>query len=287
MRRQAQTMAKGDFSQKVNVYGSDEISNLAETFNDLNDRLKHSMATIEKEQRKLSYVLSNMSEGVIATDHTGEVNLINEAAGKLIGKNPKKLIGKYLLDFLQLEERIVDIKELQHSGSMIIDLSNDETFLIRASFSTILDENDQITGFITVIRDVTEQEKVEQERREFVSNVSHELRTPLTTMHSYIEALTDGTWQDKNIAPKFLGVAQNETERMIRMVNDLLQLSRMDSKQYSIHKEKLDFVAYCLEVIDRFDMNAPEHITLQRDLPKKPSYVWMNKDKMTQVLDNS
>src|SRR5690625_3619388 len=73
---------------------------------------------------------------------------------------------------------------------------------------------------------------------------------------------------------------------MIRMVNDLLQLSRMDSKEYSIHKEKLDFVAYFHEVIDRFDMNAPEHITLQRDLPKKPSYVWMDTDKMTQVLDN-
>src|SRR5699024_6410831 len=103
---------------------------------------------------------------------------------------------------------------------------------------------------------------------------------------SYIEALTDGAWQDENIAPKFLGVDQNETERMIRMVNNLLQLFSMDSKEYSIHKERLDFVAYFHEVIDQFDMNAPEHITLQRELPKKTSYVWMDKDKMTQMLDN-
>src|SRR5699024_7023594 len=87
MRRQAQLMAKGDFSQKVEVYGSDEISHLAETFNNLNDRLKHSMAKIEKEQRKLSSILSNMSDGVIATDIHGNINLVNEAAGQLLGRN--------------------------------------------------------------------------------------------------------------------------------------------------------------------------------------------------------
>jgi two-component system sensor histidine kinase VicK len=287
MRRQAQTMARGDFSQKVNVYGTDEIGQLAETFNDLNDRLQLSRASTEKERRKLSSVLSNMSEGVMATDRTGEVTLVNEAAAKFIGLRPDIITGSFLPDILPLEEKEVDITDLQDSGSILIDLSNDkEIFLLRANFSAIFDSDDEITGLITVISDVTEQEKVEQERREFVSNVSHELRTPLTTMRSYMEALTDGAWQDKNIAPKFLSVAQNETERMIRMVNDLLQLSRMDSKDYSIHKEKADFVAYFHEVIDRFDMNVPEHITLKRELPDKPCYVWVDKDKMTQVLDN-
>src|SRR5699024_7833494 len=114
---------------------------------------------------------------------------------------------------------------------LVIDLSDDDIYLLEANFSLILDEHDELTGFITVINDVTEEEKVERERREFVSNVSHELRTPLTTMRSYLEALTDGAWQDKNIAPKFLKVTQEETERMIRLVNDLLQLSRMDQKE--------------------------------------------------------
>lgn len=287
MRRQAQTMARGDFTQKVNVYGGDEIGQLAETFNDLNDRLQLSYATTEKERRKLSSVLANMTEGVIATDQTGAVTLINQAAAKFIGDSPDKIKGSFLPDILPLEEKNVNIADLQDSGAILIDLSDDKAiFLIRANFSAIFDEDDEITGLITVISDVTEQEKVEQERREFVSNVSHELRTPLTTMRSYIEALTDGAWEDKNIAPKFLGVAQNETERMIRMVNDLLQLSRMDNKEYSIQKEKLDFIPYFHQVIDRFDMNTPEHITLQRQLPNKHSYVWLDKDKMTQVLDN-
>lgn len=287
MKKQAQTMAKGDFSQKVNVYGKDEIGQLAETFNDLNSKLKHSYATTEEERRKLSSVLSNMSDGVIATDQTGAITLMNDAAAKLIGENPEDVRGKFLLDIIQLDDRIIDVSELADSGSMIIDFSeDDDTFLVRANFSTISDDEEDITGFITVISDVTEQEKVERERREFVSNVSHELRTPLTTMRSYIEALTDGAWQDKEIAPKFLGVAQNETERMIRMVNDLLQLSKIDNKDYRLQKERTDFLPYFHHIIDRFEMNLAEHITLKRELPKEKCMVYIDKDKMTQVLDN-
>ncbi|WP_217587431.1 cell wall metabolism sensor histidine kinase WalK [Lentibacillus saliphilus] len=287
MRSQALTMAQGDFSQKVNVYGHDEIGQLADTFNDLNDRLRDSRATTEEERRKLSSVLSNMSEGVIATDETGAVTLMNDAAGHLIERDPDEVIGAFLLDVLKIEDQHHDISELHESGSMVIDYSeDDEPFMMRANFSIVLDEDEDVTGFITVLSDVTEQEKIEQERREFVSNVSHELRTPLTTMKSYIEALTDGAWEDKQIAPKFLHVTQNETERMIRMVTDLLQLSRMDSKENTLHKEKVDFISYFHDVIDRFALNAADHFTLKRQLPPSPLYVWIDKDKMTQVLDN-
>src|SRR5699024_10362947 len=115
MRRQAQTMARGDFSQKVKVYGTDEISQLAVTFNHLNDRLKHSIATIEKEQRKLSSVLENMTEGVIATDSKGEITLINEAAGRFFNENPNMLISKDILHVLDLEDKVENIFELQES----------------------------------------------------------------------------------------------------------------------------------------------------------------------------
>lgn len=287
MRRQAQAMAKGDFTQKVNVYGKDEIGQLSEAFNDLNSRLRHSYATIEEERFKLSSVLSNMSDGVIATDQEGSITLINEAAGILLGKNPDDLIGDDLLDVLQLDEKLVDISELRENSSMIIDFSDDhQPFLIRTNFSTVKDDQDAINGFITVLNDVTEDEKVEQERRDFVSNVSHELRTPLTTMKSYLEALADGAWEDKEIAPKFLEVTQNETDRMIRMVNDLLQLSRMDAEEYQLHKEETDFIDYFHQIIDRFGMNLPETTTIKRELPNKNYQVWIDKDKMTQVLDN-
>ena len=287
MRRQAQTIARGDFSQKVNVYGTDEIGQLAVSFNDMNDRLRHSYATIEKEQRKLSSILLNMSDGVIATDAAGLVTLMNDAAGIMLNKNPEESNGELLLNLLRLDEKHFDISRLPESGSMIIDFGTDEEeFLIRANFSTISDEEDDITGFITVLSDVTEQEKLERDRREFVSNVSHELRTPLTTMRSYLEALTDGAWEDKQIAPRFLNVAQNETERMIRMVNDLLQLSKMDNKDFMLQRERVEFISYFHHVIDRFQMNIPEHISFTRDLQSGKSFVWIDKDKLMQVLDN-
>ncbi|MFS0749762.1 cell wall metabolism sensor histidine kinase WalK [Oceanobacillus sp. 1P07AA] len=287
MREQALIMANGDFTQKVNVYGKDEIGQLAETFNDLNSRLKHSYATIEEERRKLSSILANMSDGVIATDNDGSVTLMNDAAAKLIGENPEDLIGDSIIDVLHLEGSEIDLSELHSNGSMIIDFSNEDTpFLIRANFTTVVDEEEEVTGFITVISDVTEQQKMEQERRDFVSNVSHELRTPLTTMKSYLEALSDGAWENKEIAPRFLDVTQKETNRMIRMVNDLLQLSKMDSDELPMHKQREEFTSYLYQVLDRYDMNMPESIHMEKIIPNTKAYVWMDRDKITQVLDN-
>lgn len=290
MRKQAQTMARGDFSQKVKVYGQDEISQLAITFNHLNDRLKHSLATTEKEQRKLSSVVENMSEGVIATDSKGEITLVNEAAGRLFNRNPNGMISKNVLNILQLEDKIEQIEELQEAGSLILDFSDeDKIFFVRANFSAIYDEShEDISGYITVLSDVTEEEKIEQERREFVSNVSHELRTPLTTLSSYIEALDEGAWRDPQIAPKFLNVIRNETDRMIRMVNSLLQLSRVDSKELALNRETVEFTTFFHDIIDRFEMNIKEeqHITFERDIPDEQYYVWIDRDRLTQVLDN-
>src|SRR5699024_5771812 len=164
-----------------------------------------------------------------------------------------------------------------------------EIIFIRANFSPIYNHHahKQTGGLIAVLNDVTEDEKLEQERKEFVSNVSHELRTPLTTLRSYIEALTDGAWKDPIIAPKFLEVTQNETERMIRVVNSLLQLSRMDSKELSLFRENINFTSLFHEIIDRFEINVKDgEITFIREIPEEAFYVWIDKDRMTQVLDN-
>ncbi|MGP4069073.1 cell wall metabolism sensor histidine kinase WalK [Halobacillus sp. B29] len=287
MKKQAQIMATGDFSQKVDVKGNDEIGQLGLTFNDLNDKLKLAQATTEGERRKLSSVLSNMSDGVIATDRVGAIILMNAPASRLIGQTFEEVQGQSLIDVLDLSDQMEDISEVEEAGSMIIDLSSeDKHLLIKANFSAVEDENEEMDGFISVISDVTEQEKVEQERREFVSNVSHELRTPLTTMRSYIEALNDGAWQDPEIAPRFLDVTQTETDRMIRLVNDLLQLTKMDHKETTLMKDRVEFVGFFNHIIDRFEMNKDENMTFERNLPKKNMYVWMDKDKLTQVLDN-
>src|SRR5699024_1073699 len=152
-----------------------------------NDRWKHSRETSERERSKVREVLANMSEGVIATDNKAQLTLLNEAARKLLGKNQNYLINEHLIEHRELEDKVIGMTEVQESGSIILDFTTDNTVLVRANFSTIFDDYENLSGFITVLSDVTEEERIEKERREFVSNVSHELRTPLTTLRSYLE----------------------------------------------------------------------------------------------------
>ncbi|GAB6257643.1 MULTISPECIES: cell wall metabolism sensor histidine kinase WalK [Peribacillus] len=287
MRKQALVMAKGNFSRKVRVYGDDEIGQLAVTFNNLTKKLQESQSSTEGERRKLSSVLANMTDGVISTDRRGRVNLINEPAAQLLNVSRETVMNQPIIEVLGLEEEYKFEDLLEERESVILDYSKkNRPFILRGNFSVIQKETGFVNGLITVLHDITEQEKIESERREFVANVSHELRTPLTTMRSYLEALAEGAWKDEEIAPSFLSVTQNETERMIRLVNDLLQLSKMDSKDYRLKTGWVNFNKFYDHIIDRFEMTKNDDITFKRDLPKEAYFVDIDEDKITQVLYN-
>lgn len=287
MRKQAQAMAKGNFSRKVKVYGYDEIGQLAITFNNLTKKLQEAHATTEGERRKLSSVLSYMTDGVVATDRKGRVILINEPAAKLLSVSRETILSSSIVSLLGLEEDYSFEDLLVEKESLILDYSTaTKPLILRANFSVIQKETGFVNGLITVLHDITEQEKIDLERREFVANVSHELRTPLTTMRSYLEALSDGAWKDEEIAPNFLSVTQTETERMIRLVNDLLQLSKMDSKDYRLKKEWFNFIDFFNRIIDRFEIIKDENTAFERNLLDHTAFVEGDADKLTQVLDN-
>ncbi|CAH0344911.1 cell wall metabolism sensor histidine kinase WalK [Bacillus sp. CECT 9360] len=287
MRKQALALAKGNYSRKVKIYGNDEIGQLAYTFNNLTKDLQEAQSTTEGERRKLSSVLAYMTDGVIATDRRGKVILINEPAAKLLDVSRETVLSQPIIDLLGLEGKYSYDDLLEERESVILDYSTKkEPYILRANFSVIQKETGFINGLITVLHDITEQEKIDEERREFVANVSHELRTPLTTMRSYLEALADGAWKDETLAPSFLNVTQNETERMIRLVNDLLQLSKMDNKDYLLSKGWVNFTKFFNQIIDRFEMTITEHITFKRDIPSKSILVDIDEDKITQVLYN-
>ena len=287
MRKQALAMSKGNFSRKVKVYGYDEIGQLAITFNNLTKRLQDSQASTEGERRKLSSVLSYMTDGVIATDRKGRVILINDPAANMLNVSRETVVSQPIVSLLGIEEEF-SFEDLSNTqDSIILDYStNEKPYILRANFSIIQKETGFVNGLITVLHDITEQEKIDLERREFVANVSHELRTPLTTMRSYLEALAEGAWQDENIAPRFLDVTQNETERMIRLVNDLLQLSKMDSKDYRFNRDWMDFIGFFHKIIDRFEMSKNQDVRFVRILPDQAMFVEIDQDKITQVLDN-
>lgn len=287
MRKQAQAMAKGNYSRKVRVYGTDEIGQLAITFNHLTNRLQEAQSTTEAERRKLDSVLSNMTDGVIATDRKGRIILINDPALELLHISRDITLGRPIASVLGIDQEY-SFEDLIHMNDAVnLNFSTaDAPYILRANFSVIQKETGFINGLITVLHDITEQEKIEMDRREFVSNVSHELRTPLTTMRSYLEALADGAWKDENIAPTFLNVTQTETERMIRLVNDLLQLSRMDSSDYELNKDIVLFNSFFNSIIDRFEMSKSDKVHFERLFPETSFYVEIDTDKITQVIDN-
>lgn len=287
MRKHVLELGRGNFSKKVKVFGQDEIGQLAMTFNNLSKKIQDAQATTEGERRKLSSVLAHMTDGVIATDKKGRIILINTPAIDMLDVSRETVLDQSIVSVLGLDEQYTFEQLVHDIDTEILDFStHKKQYIIKVSFSVIKKESGIINGLIAVLYDVTEQEKIESERREFVANVSHELRTPLTTMRSYLEALADGAWQDEKIAPQFLHVTQTETERMIRLVNDLLKLSKLDSKDYRLSKDLIDFTKYFHRIIDRFEMTREQHISFIRNLPEKPIYLEIDQDKMTQVLDN-
>lgn len=287
MRKQALAMTRGNFSRKVKVYEYDEIGQLALTFNNLTKKLQEAQATTEGEKRKLSSVISYMTDGVIATDRKGRIILINEPAEQMLSVSRETVLSQPVVSVLGLDENYSFEDLLLEKESIILDYSTkSKPFILRANFSVIQKESGFVNGLIAVLYDITEQEKIDLERREFVANVSHELRTPLTTMRSYLEALAEGAWRDEEIAPNFLEITQGETERMIRLVNDLLQLSKMDSVDYRISREWVNFPIFFNRIIDRFELTKNQNVTFVREIEEDTLFVEIDEDKITQVLDN-
>ncbi len=187
---------------------------------------------------------------------------------------------------------------IENQDGIIVDMSDaGHDQILNAYFSTIQRESGFISGLVCVLHDVTEQQKIDRERRQFVSNVSHELRTPLTSMRSYIEALNDGAWKDPEVAPSFLKVTQDETDRMIRMINDLLSLSRMDSGTVKLDFELVNLNELFNYILNRFDMmlkkdnndtreTKSKNYTIKRDFTKRDLWVEIDTDKFIQVVDN-
>lgn len=290
MRNQALLMSEGDYTSRVQIYSDDEIGQLAGSFNILSKRVQEAQANTESEKKRLDSVITHMSDGIIATDRRGRIRIVNEMAVGMLNLRMQsdQLYGQNMLDMLRLGEELNledIIQEANDSHLIFIDSADDDTTL-RVNFSTIVTDTGFINGYIAVLHDVTEQERIDAERREFVANVSHELRTPLTSMRSYIEALQEGAWQDEEIAPKFLSVTRAETDRMGRLVEDLLQLSRMDNDAEEIQKEVVDFKLFINRVIDRFEMTHKEDVVFTRHIPDAPLFTDISVDKMGQVLDN-
>lgn len=287
--KQVTSVAEGRFNQRVRIYGEDEIGQLGSAFNLMTDRLKEALSSNEEEREKLSSILSNMSDGVMAADDRGRIILINHRACAMLGLKDTDLKDRKLGELMALPPEMERRNLPQDEVASLLELGSSEEDLrkVRVTFTPIHRRDIGTTGTIVVLQDVTEQEELEQSRREFVANVSHELRTPLTTIRSYLEALEDGALEDPELAGRFVGVARNETERMIRLVTDLLSLSRLDSRQATMQWEWTDVREMLDEVADRFAFQLEQRdISIQVQVDQGIPSACLDRDKIDQVLDN-
>lgn len=287
--RQATAVAEGRFDERVPVFGKDEIGQLSIAFNDMTDRLSDALSVNEEEKEKLASILSNMSDGVLATDEVGKVIVTNRRAKTMLGISELK-DGATLSEALGIEKEPIAEALQGKESSLLLERELEEQaedLVFRVTLTPIRRRDKGVAGVIAVLQDVTEAEKLEQSRREFVANVSHELRTPLTTIKSYAEALDDGALDEPPLADRFVGVIRSETERMIRLVTDLLHLSRFDSRRNQLRQQKVDLTEMLEEVVDRFSFQLRQKaITVSVKVEDRQQNAWLDRDGIDQVLDN-
>ena len=281
----------GDYSQVLDMQGSSEITNITNNLNDLSEVIRLTQENLEQESKRLHSILSYMTDGVLATNRRGKITMINDMAKKQLGVQKEDVLNKSILELLKIEDEYELRDLITQIPELMIDSQDDngEYLSLRVRFALVRRESGFISGLVAVLHDTTEQEKEERERRLFVSNVSHELRTPLTSVKSYLEALDEGALSEP-VAPDFIKVSLDETNRMMRMVTDLLHLSRIDNATSHLDVELINFTAFITFILNRFDQirgqDEEKKYELVRDYPITSVWIEIDTDKMTQVIDN-
>lgn len=291
LNQKVKDLIAGDYSQVLDMQGSSEITNITNNLNDLSEVIRLTQENLEQESKRLHSILSYMTDGVLATNRRGQIIMINDMAKRQLGVERDDALNQNILELLKIEEEY-ELRDLITQSPELIIYSqnvNGEYISLRVRFALIRRESGFISGLVAVLHDTTEQEKEERERRLFVSNVSHELRTPLTSVKSYLEALDEGALTEP-VAPDFIKVSLDETNRMMRMVTDLLHLSRIDNETSHLDVELINFTAFITFILNRFDkmksQDEEKKYELVRDYPINSVWIEIDTDKMTQVIDN-
>lgn len=284
----AAKMASGDFNQYVEVKSKDEIGKLAEMFNTLTNRLRESISEIYQEKSKMEAIVNQMADGLIAIDLDGNVVHINQRALQILKMREKdafQLKYEYLIERYNLNLSLETIKE---SGRWVgTETVYAKESIYKLKYAPFEDDNSNKIGIVIIIQDITEEERLEKMRREFVANVSHELKTPLTSIKSYIETILDGVVDDEEEVKGFLSVVNNEADRMTRLVRDLLQLGNFDSKKIKFDFEYHDYIGLIFKTTDKIRVMAEKkQQTINIDCDCSEIVGYFDYDRIEQVIIN-
>lgn len=293
MSHKIRDLINGRYTDEINEKADIELIELSEQLNDLSDVFRLTHENLAQEKNRLASILAYMSDGVLATNRTGQIMMINETAQKQLNISKEEALLMNITDLLG-QDTPYTYRELVSKTPIVTLNRRDETgefITLRLRFALNRRESGFISGLVVVLHDTTEQEKEERERRLFVSNVSHELRTPLTSVKSYLEALDEGALKE-DIAPSFIKVSLDETNRMMRMISDLLNLSRIDNQVTALAVEMTNFTAFMTSILNRFDLVRNQNTVsgksyeIIRDYPITSVWLEIDNDKMTQVIEN-
>jgi len=279
----ASDMARGDFSKRVVTSLSDEIGQLAVSFNHLTDSLEKSLKELQQEKSKMRAMLVSLSEGVVAVDTRGQILLMNPSAMEIFGfQNQEQIPDQVPHPFL---EKLFQ-KCLVSGQEQVGDLSV-EAMILHVHISPMHGNDGELIGAVGVLRDISQSVRLEQMRREFVANVSHELRTPLTSMQGFLEGMIDGTIQKPEEIHKYLRIIYEETLRLSRLIADLLDLSQFESGQVAVAMAPLDIRSIAERARRKLEMQARKrNITIELKIPDNLSPVMGDEDRVEQVMIN-
>lgn len=234
----ARRIARGQFDPPIKVSGGGELGELATAFNTMAARLEQSLSELSEQRAYLQAVVGSMAEGVIAVDSDSRVILVNPAAQQMLGLVSDEVIGHPIQDVVSLQSLVLALEDtLQTERGHLVELELDQPTrrIVRAHTAALKGSGPYVGGALGLIYDITELRYLERVRTDFVANVSHELRTPLTSIHGFTETLLNGADEDPETRRRFLQIINRETERVTAIINDLLDLSRLESDQLEVN----------------------------------------------------
>lgn len=289
MRRLAGRLAKGDFEVQLEVPSADEVGQLARSFNDLAAALRRTISDLNQEQSKMLGILTSMSDGVLAVNQDGAIILVNPQAERLLELDRQASLFRPLAETIPWPEVVSLFQQTLASGQPQVAefaLATTRQTLL-AHVAPIQNEAGDTLGAVGVFHDVSEARRLEQLRRQFVADVSHELRTPLTSIQGFVGALLDGTIAEPDEQARYLRVICEETQRLTRLVQDLLDLSRLEAEDQRLSRETLDMGALLHQVARRFEAQAAaQQVELRVQVSAEPLLLSADPDRLDQVVAN-
>ncbi|MFH1486876.1 MAG: ATP-binding protein [Chloroflexota bacterium] len=283
--RMSGRMAEGQLDQEIKVTSRDEVGRLATAFNLMAARLKETMSSITTERDRMAVVLSNMGDGMVVVDGAGRVTMVNKVAEKILQISESRVPGKTFIEVTldyELNEILQRCLETRQQQTGMVEVRRNRQFL--GVIATPLQVE---IGCMVLLQDLTEMRRLETVRRDFVSNISHELRTPIASLKALAETLQEGAIEDSLVAKDFLSKINAETDRLAQMVQELGELSRIESGEALLRKRPLDVTKIIDHAVNRLKAQADRvGLKLVIDLPSSLPLALADSERLEQVLIN-